>query len=273
MPQLFKAMAENNYPNKEIVTKFLGGGGITLKQHWVYGIAASEIKKGNWDFVVLQEQSMLGSETIIENKSYVGNPNEFFKYSKLFNQIIVSSGARTVFYLTWSRKGNPEQQKYLDYAYMKIAKELKSRIAPVGIVWDKLRKNKQFNLYETDGSHPSIYGSYLGAMTLFSTIFDTLAIDFSGNLYGLELLRGGKIAHSKSILCNLPEKDILLIQDETNLVFNKMKNNSGYINVEKAINEKGTESQLLTLISSAEVQLIIILILGGIYLLIKVILK
>ena len=273
MPQLFEAMAENKFPNKEIVTKFLGGGGVTLKEHWEYGIAASEIKNGNWDFVVLQEQSMLGTEIIIENESLVGNPNEFFKYSKLFNQIIVQTGASTVFYLTWSSKQKPEQQKYLDYAYMTIAKELKSKIVPVGIVWDKVRENKNFDLYQTDGSHPSIYGSYLGAMILFTTIFDTMAIDSPWKLFGYELLRGGKLATEKSLLCNLPEKDILIMQEAVNLIFNQIKQNNGYLDVEKAINESGNGIQIFNLLSTTENQTIFIIILGGIYVIVRVLTK
>jgi PKD repeat protein len=44
--------------------------------------------------------------------------------------------------------------------------------SPVGMAWKKsIELDSALNLYASDDSHPSIYGSYLSACTFYSTIF------------------------------------------------------------------------------------------------------
>ena len=155
----------------------------------------------------------------------------------MFAKEIKQQGAEPVFYMTWSRENSRDQQKYLTYAYMTIVKELNSKIAPVGLVWDKLRGNSDINLYEKDGSHPSASGSYLAATTLFATIFDTVLTSVPGHLEGYKILRGGKIAEEKSTLCSLPGTTVITIQDAVAVVFKQLKENGGYLDVEKAVSE------------------------------------
>ena len=105
MPQLFAAISEHALPGDRIETKFLGGGGATLKQHWDVGLVADALKKSKWDYVVLQGQSMLGSEDLTDPDS----PKQFYKYAEMLDREIKANGAQTVFYLTWSRKSLKEQ--------------------------------------------------------------------------------------------------------------------------------------------------------------------
>ncbi len=209
MPQLFKAMAENRFPDIRVETKFIGGGGATLKKHWQIGQALEEIKTGRWDYVVLQEQSMLGSK----NPAAPKNWRQFHKYARMFDREIKKSGAETVFFMTWSRKDARQQQQYLTAAYMNIAKELNSKIAPVGLVWDRVRENEHIELYAAGGSHPSVKGSFLAAMTLFATIFDVQPQGTPGSLDGYEILRGGTLAKEKNNLCDLSEATVRVIED------------------------------------------------------------
>lgn len=265
MPQLFKAMVKNRFPDHQIETKFVGHGGATLKQHWEEGRALHEIQSGRWDYVVLQEQSMLGEEILENGRSYVRSPDQFVKYARKFELEIRRSGAETVFFMTWSRKDRPDQQKYLTYAYMSIAKETGSLIAPVGMAWESLRKNTPFELYENDGSHPSVYGAYTAALTIFTVLFEIDTAGIPGRLEEYEILRGGKISDTKRALCNVPDQDAKRIQNTVWSIFQRMKKNDGYLIIEKAISDKKPSqiSQIFNYVSDARGQWVLLVIIIG----------
>ncbi|HKI77098.1 MAG TPA: SGNH/GDSL hydrolase family protein [Ignavibacteriaceae bacterium] len=199
LPQMFKAMVESQSPDYDVEVKFIGGGGATLKKHWQMGEASRAIKSGHWDYVILQGQSMFGSDDLADPDS----PEQFYKYARKLDAEIKKNDAKTVFFMTWPRKHLQDQQKYLTTAYRKIAKESGSMIAPVGLVWEKFREISKINLYRRDGSHPSIAGTYLCALTLFDTIFKTLPENLPVALYGHKILRGGKLSSDEKCLCDL----------------------------------------------------------------------
>lgn len=208
MPQMFKAISEYRLPGHTVEAKFIGGGGATLEKHWEVEIAREEIRSGKWDYVVLQEQSMLGATDLTDPDS----PQQFYKYARMFDREIKMSGAETVFYMTWSRKNQHDVQPFLTRAYLTVANELGSSVAPVGMVWDVVRDNPDIELYVEDGSHPSIAGSFLAALTLSETIFGISPDDIPGVLYGREILRGGALAQSESQLSDLPDDQVQVIE-------------------------------------------------------------
>ncbi len=209
MPQLFAAISEHRMPGHRVETKFLGGGGATLEKHWDVGMVLDALKTSTWDYVVLQGQSKFGADDLRDSQS----PDTFFKYAEMFEKEKSESGAETVFFMTWSRKDQRDQQKYLSTAYTTIANKLTSKLAPVGSVWDELRDASALELYTEDGSHPAVSGSYLAAMTLSSTIFGVNSDEVPGKLFGFEILRGGALAKEKSQLSDLSREQVLLIQD------------------------------------------------------------
>jgi len=104
------------------------------------------------------------------------------------HETIKSQEARTVFYLTWARKGQPQMQERLNHAYVSIAKALEADVAPVGTAWQRaLREDPALELYMRDGSHPSPDGTYLAACVFYATLLDK-------NPAGLpaEVKKGGK---------------------------------------------------------------------------------
>ena len=50
------------------------------------------IQDGIWDVVVLQEQSTRP----------IDNPNLFYQYANLLDEVITCSGAKTIFFMTWA---------------------------------------------------------------------------------------------------------------------------------------------------------------------------
>jgi hypothetical protein len=215
LPQLVKAVAEAQRPGLAVEVKFIGGGGAALETHWEVGEALEEIRSGKWDTVVLQEQSMLGAND--PKDPY--KPDLFWEYARKFDQEIRQAGADPVYYMTWSRRDKRPDQHFLTDAYLSIANELGSRVAPVGLAWDAVRDSLEMELYVPDGSHPTVLGSYLAALTIARTIFETDFSGVSGNLRGREILRGGALSPGKRQLSNLSEGEVEFLKQGVELGF------------------------------------------------------
>jgi hypothetical protein len=137
-------------------------GGQTLEGHWNDGKALAAIRKGGWDFVVLQEHS-LGA---------LQRREKMFQYAKMFDAEIRKTGSKTVFYETWGRKNRPEMYAVVKQAYTGLAQELKGMIAPAGTAWAAaLKANPSLVLHVADLSHPTPAGTYLNACVFYETFF------------------------------------------------------------------------------------------------------
>lgn len=163
LPSLLTQLAASTGKPKTLETQMVAVGGATLQSHWENTQTLEVLKQGSWNYVVLQEQSML---PIIE-------PLTMHQYATLFDAEIKKAGARTVFFLTWARQDTPETQRNLTDAYMSIARKLNAIVAPVGIAWQKAREeDPNIILYEADGSHPNLLGSYMAACVFYAIIYN-----------------------------------------------------------------------------------------------------
>jgi hypothetical protein len=161
---VFQAMAKSRGKNVEAVA--VTSGGKTLEWHWENGDARSAIERGGWDYVVLQEFSTRP----------IDDPELMFTYARRFDQEIKRVGAKTVFYLTWARFNQPENQIVLNRAYDKIARELNATVARVGPAWERvLEDTPRIKLHMEDRSHPTPAGTYLAAAVFYATILNDSA--------------------------------------------------------------------------------------------------
>lgn len=174
LPWLTQQLAASAKETKKLETEMVVIGGATLKNHWKRGEALRLLKAKRWDYVVLQEQSTLP----------ITNPQEMYKFATLFDAEIKRVNSQTVFYLTWAKQNQPETQQILTDAYMNIAKELKAKVAPVGIAWQKIQEaNLKLNLYSSDQSHPSSIGSFVAACVFYTTFYDNSPVGLSRRIY------------------------------------------------------------------------------------------
>ncbi|MGX7667399.1 PKD domain-containing protein [Flavobacterium pedocola] len=170
-------------------------GGYTLQGHSTNATTLSKIQQGNWDFVVLQEQSQLPSFPIEEVQTMV------YPYAQSLNTTILQYNpcAETVFYMTWGRQNgdsdncatNPPVCTYegmddlLHDRYMAMANDNQAIVFPVGAVWRNLRTtHPELNLYSGDQSHPSLLGSYAAACTFYTVLYrlDPTLITYNSSL-------------------------------------------------------------------------------------------
>ncbi|TWI55076.1 import receptor subunit TOM5-like [Pseudomonas duriflava] len=162
LPAVLSEMSIQARQARPIQTKTLAFSGASLELHWKKGDIQQALKDEHWDYVVLQEHSMLP----------VKNLDLMYQYARLMDDEIKKKGAKTIFYLTWARQNNPDMQAKLDQAYTAIAKERGALLAPVGQAWQTaLAATPRPSLFLPDGSHPSFTGSYIGASVFYSLIY------------------------------------------------------------------------------------------------------
>lgn len=146
----------------------------------------SMLKNQDFDFVVLQEQSMTPAL----------NTEAFYTGVGRLDKKIRESGATPIMYATWGRKqGSGDLTDYgltsetmtwkLAAAYETVGKTLDIPVAHVGLAfWDITKNQQSINLYDPDLSHPGQEGSYLAALTIFARItgVDPTTVDYDGGM-------------------------------------------------------------------------------------------
>jgi hypothetical protein len=179
MPSMLAQMAASTGDN--ITFDSSTPGGFTFNGHSSNAATLQKIQVGNWDIVVLQEQSQIPSFPISQVQS------SCYPYAAKLDSIIRANNscAETMFYMTWGREngdvsncaGWPPVCTYegmddlLRQRYEQMAQDNQAVLSPVGALWRNIRQNNPgLQLYDTDGSHPSLAGSYAAACSFYSTI-------------------------------------------------------------------------------------------------------
>ena len=206
--QMFGEVVKSGIPEwaDMVQTNAVSPGGRKLYEHWADyengGVVANllapqDTNENKWKWVLLQDQSQIPG---FYQWDYEGT--EFFK-SK--NGAIGLSGAtreaggQTMFYLTWGRRtgdsGNAQiypdfltMQGHLTEGYMRYRDatstvDRPTYVAPVGLVFQTIHNDMVqegieptdagtlfTSLYTGDNSHPAPSGSYVAALTIFTSM-------------------------------------------------------------------------------------------------------
>jgi len=157
-------------------------GGYTMEGHSTNTTSLGLIQSREWDYVVLQEQSQKPAFPEWQVAA------ETYPYAEILCDSIHNNSecSTPVFFMTWGYEngdasncdGYPTIYKYegmqcrLRESYCEMAELNNGFAAPVGMVWAYLREsNPEIDLYSSDGSHPSVNGTYVAACTFYTSIF------------------------------------------------------------------------------------------------------
>ena len=148
--------------------------GVSLEWHWNNQATGDMIAGKKWDYVVLQDRS--------------GGPLEerasFQTHARMLDGEIKKQGAQTVFFMTWALKSEPKTQANLAEIYGQMAEELRAKLAPVGLAWQKVRQlHHDIDLYHKDGRHANPVGAYLTACVFYAVMLDTSPEGLPGKLF------------------------------------------------------------------------------------------
>lgn len=235
LPELVQkiALSTNDYIDYQSYTP----GGSRFQQHASNPVVLNKIAEGNWDYVVLQEQSQLPSFSQQQVAAQV------YPYAQQLVNAIKQANpcGSAIFYMTWGRKFGDQpncnngltqvctyegMDDALYNSYMQMAANNKSLVSPVGRVWRALREqNPDMELYVADESHPSYIGSVAAAFTFYTVIFkkDPTLSTFVGNLSPTDASTIKAVV--KSIVWDHPETWYMGIHDNpTDFKFELLQN-------------------------------------------------
>ena len=169
-------------------------GGCTFQQH-CSNQSMTLIQQGGWDAVILQEQSQYPSFPDWQVEA------EVFPYAtQLVDAIYAASPcAEPMFYMTWGRRDGDQinaaefpvlgtyegMDSMLCLRYTQMAADNDASLCPVGLVWRMLRsENPNIELYASDGSHPSLAGTYAAACAFYALLFhhNPAELNYDGGL-------------------------------------------------------------------------------------------
>jgi len=214
LPELVRQLADAAGAGP-VQVRMVAPGGWRLQDHWEKGEAPGVLRGEHWDYVVLQEQSLLGNQVMVDGKPRVGSDEVFAPFAQKWAEAITKAGARPVFYATWARKASPEDQSKLTDAYSRAARTGGGILAPAGEAWKIVRGEAGApELFVEDGSHPSAAGSYLAACTLVAAIFGKNPQGLPGRVAGAPVnLETEKVEPGKTaVLVDLPPADAARLQ-------------------------------------------------------------
>jgi hypothetical protein len=187
-----------------------------------------------WKWVTLQDQSQVPGfyDWDWEGTEYYNSRTAAIA----LNDMIAGLGGQTMFLMTWGRlEGDPANpdvypdflgmQEKLKEGYMKFvsAATTKNRmtyVAPAGLVFETIYKDDPDpladgtlfrSLYQEDGSHPSVKGTYVAALTLYTSMTGLNPKEINWFPDNLDPVDGRKIqdAVSRTILRTFNSQDIV----------------------------------------------------------------
>lgn len=193
-------------------------GGATLRGHiedgHLSGIFSQGPRgRGDWDWILLQEQSTLGA-SYDPGSGELGSPEAFHAATRELVRMIRAEEVRPALYMTWAKATFPAQSETLSRAYRSISTELGLPVAPVGEAWaEVIRVRPSLNLHTGDGSHPTAAGSYLAACVIYATLTGRNPLGAPREITGAPWDMAGPVESSQpTILVSLSAEDAEFLQ-------------------------------------------------------------
>lgn len=167
VPGLVEQIAEAN--GSTIDTTTIAEGGAFLDEHIQNPDVIAAVSSGDYDIVVLQEQSMAPAH----RETFTSRT---LPAAKVLDEFADASGTEVVLYQTWGHvNGNStvghgsysSMQDHLVRSYDYLADETGANVARVGQAWQGfLPTGVSDPLHDIDGVHATAAGSYLSALVL-----------------------------------------------------------------------------------------------------------
>jgi hypothetical protein len=173
MPGMVRRIADGAGVKQRYDITMHAPGGAEFRNHWE-NADVEELLKQPWDHVILQGAS---GETLSEV-----DLRSFLTYGARLEMQARATGGKRWFYVTWRYassndwiRRNPRfdqlMHSLVQAGYRRLSQATGAPLINVGKVWNEVHNARPaFSLYEPDGNHASVYGSYLAALMMFKHI-------------------------------------------------------------------------------------------------------
>lgn len=176
LPTMTRLLSEST--GKTLTVGSKTNGGFSFHNQCTDPLTFSAMHQHSWDVVVLQGQSQEPSFDDAQVNA------ETLPYAEQLADSVyaIHPCSNVLYYMTWGREnGDPQwapistfagMNERLYNAYLRMADSTDAMVSPVGVVWKYVRDHyPAIQLYASDGSHPTVAGSYLAACTFYTSLF------------------------------------------------------------------------------------------------------
>jgi hypothetical protein len=172
LPRIVEALADSGH-QPLLETRMVAKPDYSLEDHWSDGDAMAAIRKGGWDFVVLQQ----GPSSVEQNRQLL------IDYARRFADPIRAAGGRPALYAVWPTVDRRVDFERAGESYRLAAQAVDGVLFAVGSAWQATwKRDPSAPLYAFDGLHPSAEGSYLAALVIYATLYQQSPIGLPSRL-------------------------------------------------------------------------------------------
>ena len=159
LPSRVRALAAD--AGLRVHTAAITRGGASLADHWDAGQVRRVIGSRRWSFVVLQQ----GPSTLPASRA------ELVRSARQYAQAIRAVGAQPALLMVWPLPGQTTQA--VAASYRAAADATGATLIPAGEEWARARvRDRQLDLTEADGFHPSEAGTEIAARAVVRALWD-----------------------------------------------------------------------------------------------------
>lgn len=195
LPSIVEALVDSLpglTPAERIAPAMTAFPDYALEDHWNDGTAVRAIERNKWSVVVLQQ----GSSALDESRVNLR------QWTQTFDQKIRAAGARTAMYAVWPLSTRQFDFDRVTESYTLAAADVNGMLFPVGEAWRAAwRRDPKLALYDLDGLHPSVRGSYLAGLVIASMLVDRSPVGMPARI----ALRTGEVV-------SIPAADATVMQ-------------------------------------------------------------
>lgn len=161
MPAVFSNICKDC--GKDVDVDMLAGPGTTYDGHLRQRINLRySLVFGNYDYMIMQQAA---HTPLPPREETVQGAIEIVNWAKKYN-------VKTLQWVPFARTNKLEEQAGMYDIYNEVHEKTGMPLIPVGNLYELLRNtNPEIQTIQTDGCHPSPYGTYLNALCTYVMIF------------------------------------------------------------------------------------------------------
>jgi hypothetical protein len=198
VPGLVQALADS--AGEKIAIMSVVGPDMALIDHVAVGVAITQIRKGGWEWVVLQ-QGPSAAEL---------NRDTLRLATKILADEMAKVGAMPALFSAW-----PQQHRRVDFpraieSYQLAAQDVSGIFLPVAYAWlTAWESDAAIELY-ADGLHPSAAGAYLAALVIYGRLLNKTPIGLPARV---QLRSGGVLSVPPAVATMLQQSAAAALAD------------------------------------------------------------
>jgi hypothetical protein len=175
MPAMIAALAYAG-GQRPLRARLVVRNGARLQEHANEGVANSALSDGGWNALVLQEQQQ--QPTLDRER----RERDMVAPARIMSMNAQAIGARVIVQMVWARRDGDvlsvpgdtfaAMHERTVLGHRELAHELGAELAPTAIAWKRAAEARpELALWQPDGMHASLAGTYLGACVLYQTLY------------------------------------------------------------------------------------------------------